>query len=472
MKRAAKELKEQAARIPRSFAALVALSFALPSDFKPLRMRNEYSTEETALFNVFEEHKPWGLPGTNEQLRDDTHVEFIFQDMLRNRVSYVRNLGNVLWSYVWIYSRSNVGGDVNFFTVAAFSTETAYPSHATTTALFRPHGDVLFAESDEQYSGMWIDAGPVTPSNLNITLAAVPSATTGRIVVLVYLRGAWTELTSTNITIAVVSYNISITLTGIYTVRVEGATNAQNVTVTSSGTCGCWGHFPAPYFVVNGNTIESCRALGHSILVKNTAAPLNQQGFITGVQPGKGRYWTNFITTDGSSDIFPVVRDYAGAENTRPLATGLYGFVKPTEEEDLRFRTPFTISNFSGNIGTVWTMARTPILKTEYVVVVMQCTTAAGRDILVRTDQSGEFETGNQFFMTDKPREEPADWRDGMEALASFTQFYENPAHWKKIISTIGSIASVGGRILSLFGPKGSAVGVPLSIAGDIAKGI
>lgn len=461
----------------KTTAAAVAASFALPSDFPPLRMRNEYSTEETALFHVFEEHKPWGVGGvggTNEQLRDDTHMEMIFQDVLRNRITYVRNTNNQTATYNWCFGRSaQTGTDNTSFTVGTGATEEAVPTHANASNVFRPHGDILFAESDDLHTGMWVDTGPNVGSSLTVTVSPNPTAATGRVVFLRYTDNRWIEAIIVPFAIGVGTYGLTLSAftTGIYTFRIENAPNTLQVSCAQVMTCGCWGHLPAPYIVLNANSLESVRTLGHSILVKNTAAPLNQQGYITGVQPGKGRFYGSFLCYDTSSDIYAPVRDYAGCSQSRPLATGLYGFIKPTEEQDVAFRTPFTVQSAAGALTPYWTQARTPIMKTEFVVVVMQCTTVAGRDLLVRTDQSGEIETGNQFLMVDKPRAEPSEWRDGMEALASFQQFYENPTHWKKILSTIGSIASVGGRIISLFGPEGKAAGVPISMAGDIMRG-
>lgn len=472
-KRAKKEV-EEVARV-KTVAAAVAGSFALPSDFHPYRMRNEYSTEETALFHVFEEHRAYpsgGVGGANEQLRDDTHMEMIFQDLLRNRISYVRNPSGSPWGYQWVFRRNaSTGAETTAVTINAGTSEVLVPSHANATTTFQPHGPIYFAESDQFYTGMWCDDGPVVHSTLRVSFNIAVTAATGRIVLMFYSNGSWVESASTNLTVGPTFWDFTLGTTGIYAIRVENPNIAVNASVLLSGTCGCWGHFPAPYVVSNAASIESARSLGHSILFRNTAAPLNQQGYITGIQPGKGRFYGGFITGDGLTDIYPTVRDYTGASPSRPLATGMYAFVKPTEEEDLKFRTPFTVSNAAGSTVTNWTCARTPILDTEYVVIVSQCNTAAGRDFVIRTDFSGEFETSNQFFNVDKPRAEPGDWRDGMEALASFQQFYDNPIHWKRILQTLGSIASVGGRISSLFGPKAAAIGMPLSMAGDILKG-
>jgi hypothetical protein len=458
---------------PDNMASRITASFALPSDYAPLRMRNEYSTEETALFKVFEEHKNW-ITGAavGEQLRDDTHVEIIFQDNLRNRISYTRNPLNTAWSYQWVFRRTNSGVDVTNFAVAGGATELAVPSHAAATGAFKPHGDILFAESDEQFTGLWVDATTAALSNVNVLFSVVPTATSGRIVLMQYTNGTWTEGAVQVITIAIASYNFGISTTAIYALRIEAPNLTTNVSIISSGTCGCWGHLSTPYFVTNGNVIESARSLGHSLLWKNVAAPLNQQGYVTAVQPGKGRFYASFLSFNGTDDIFPVVRDYAGAANTMPLATGIYGYIKPTEEEDVKFRVPFTIQNLPGVTSTFWTFAKTPILKTEYVIFIAQCSNALGRDTLIRTDINGEFETSNQFFNVDKPRAEPSEWRDGMEALASLQQFFENPIHWDKIRHTLGLVASIGGRIASLFGGRAKAVGMPVSMAGDILRGM
>ncbi len=459
----------------KSVAAAVAASFALPSDFPPYRMRNEYSTEETALFKVFEEHPAMGLgTGSSEQLRSDFHMEFIFQDLLRNRISYVRNPTNAPWSYQWAFGRT-ASGDTPNFLVQPSSIDWLAPSHAFATSTFRPHSDAYFAEYDNGNTGLWVDAMSGATSLLTVTFSTPPSATSGQIFCYRWNNGVWVDFANLPTVIAQAGYSFTLTQSGLYAIMIRQPTVAANVIVTSSGSCGCWGHFSAPYIYNNASSIESARTLGHSILVKNVTNMQTKQGSITGVQPGKSRHWSSFATQAGTEDAFVAVRDYAGAANTRPLETGFYGFIKPTEEEDLKLREPFTVTSTVGTNTTFWSYARTPTLRTEYIVVVAQAANGSnpsgGQNLLVRTDLAGEYETSNQFFNVDKPRAEPADWRDGMEALASMQQFYENPTHWKRILSTIGSVASVGGRILSLFGPKGAAVGVPMSMAGDIMKG-
>lgn len=458
----------------KSLAAAVTASWALPSDFAPYRMRNEYSTEETALFKVNEEHAATvGVTsGSGRQLRDDTHMEFIFQDALRNRITYQRNAAATAWSYDWCFGRQVTAANITNYTVRAGATEILRPSHASHSGTtFKPHGDIEFALKDGEIAGLWVDATTAVTSQITVTLPNVPS-TGGSVVLMAFRDGSWTEQQRLAITNPTLTYAFTITVSRYYTVMIAAPLQDQQVTVTASGTCDCWGHFPAPYLLTNANSVESIRTLGHSILLKNVTAVQQKQGEITGCQPGKSRVWTSFASLDGTVDTYAIVRDYAGAANSKLLETGLYGYVKPTDEEDVKLKEPFTISNVTGVAGsTVWTFAESNILGIPYVVVAAQCNTSTPQQLLVRTDQNGEYETGNQWFNVDKPRAEPQEWRDGMEALASMQQFYENPTHWKRILSTIGSVASVGGRILSLFGPKGAAVGVPMSMAGDIMRG-
>jgi hypothetical protein len=469
-----KRLKTEmaAATALKSMASNVTASWALPSDFSPFRMRNEYSTEETALFKVNEEHAAVvGQSSTGQQLRADTHMEFIFQDALRNRISYQRNATGSSWVYQWCFSRNTSGVDQTGFTVRVGGTETVRVSHATAGSTFKPHGDTLFGLEDNGMQGVWIDALATLPSLLSVFLGTLPTTTQGSIVLWAWNNGIWKEQQRLAITNPTVLYNFTISVSSYYTIQVINPSNDQVVGATAQGTCDCWGHFPSPYLLSNANSVESIRMLGHSILVKNVTAVQQKQGAIVACQPGKSRSWTSFASFDGTSDTFSVVRDYAGAANTRLLETGLYGFIKPTDEEDVKLKEPFTICNVNGVSGsTVWTFAGSQILNTPYVVVAAQCNTLTPQQVLIRTDQNGEYETGNQWFNVDKPRAEPQEWRDGMEALASMQQFYENPTHWKRILSTIGSVASVGGRILSLFGPKGAAVGVPVSMAGDMMR--
>lgn len=459
-----------------SLAAAIAASFALPSDYPPYRMRDEYSTEETALFKVFEEHPiTCGVTGgTNPLLRTDTHVEFIFQDLLCNRIFYNRNLLGQQWIYTWAFGRDTGGNNLFSFTLQAGASDTLYPSHAISTGTFKAHGDVYFARNDNGIAGFWIDSPPVAgASTITVTINVAPAAAQGNIILLLWTNGVWKETQKQTAAVGTLIYTFTLTggTSGYYAIAMNNFQAGQSVIVTHQGISDVWSHQPAPYIMANANSIESCRTLGHSILVKNVTANQNKQGAITAVQPGKSRYWYSFASSNGTDDVYGAVRDYAGAANSKPLETGLYGFVKPTEQEDLRLREPFTVTNVPSSTNTVWTFAQTPILGTTYVVVAMQCNVGTPQNLLVRTDLQGEYETGNQFFNVAKPAAEPEMWRDGMEALASFVQFYENPTHWKKILQTLGTIASVGGRITSLFGPKGAAIGVPLSMAGDIIRG-
>lgn len=459
----------------RSMAGAVAASFALPSDFAPLRMRNEYSTEKTALFKVFEEHRPYpdtGQGGANEQLGDDTHVEFIFQDLLRNRISYTRNPTNATWTYRWCFGRDTAGSNITTIVAKAGSSTDLVPSHSITQGAFNPHGDMYFAENDGNRTGLWTDKGPGAPSTLAVEIAPTPGAgAAGKINAWKWSNGQWSVFDQRTITTGTSAYTFIPDESAIYAVAVDNPNVDYTVQCYTTGSCGCWGHYYSPYAVQNGNSIESVRMLGHSILLKNTSPPIYKAGYVTGVQPGKARYWWDFAAQEPADDPFPVVRDYAGAANTFPLETGIYGFIKPTEENDLRLREPFDINNAIGTVTPVWTFAKTPILNTAYLVIAAQCNQQLGRAFLVRTDVGGEFETGNQFLNVDRPRAEPAEWRDGMEALASFTQFYENPTHWLKILKTLGSVASIGGRIASMFGGYGRAIGQPVAMAGDIVRG-
>lgn len=468
MKRKARE--EITGRLPKSMAGLITASFALPDEFNPLRMRNEYSTEETALFKVNEEHKPnWSSADPNGQLPAETHMEFIFNDLLRNRISYERNPTPLTWSYNWMFGRNMNGTNETAESIfAGANSDPMAVTHATTVAAFKPHLDTYFACTDKNRAGMWVDGVAGALSSIEITLTPTPASTTGVLVLWYWNDGQWEQIQQTNITTAVGTYTFQVGTSAYYSVECLRPAAATSMAIRSFGNCGCWGHKYAPYALINASSIESCRMLGQSILVRNLSAPNYAAGNIVGVQPGKNRYWASFAANSSSTDPYPVLENYAGVGASRQLATGLYAFKKPTEEADLAFRNPFTIENVPGSLTTSWTSAQTPILNTEYIVVAMQCSTPDGRNILVRTVHAGEIETGNQFLMVAKPMAQPQDWRDGVEAMASMQQFYDNPVHWKRILSTIGSIASVGGRILSLFGPKGAAVGGIMSAGGSI----
>lgn len=452
-------------------AGQITASFALPDEFEPRRMRNEYSTEATALFKVNEEHKPTWMSraASGEQLNPNTHIEFIFNDVLRNRIVYEAAQG--AWSYAWRFGRSATGAAQTAQQVyASTNNDPSELTHAVSTGAFSPHGDTIFALRFQSKKGIWVDTEATALSTITVTLAPAPGTSGGSIVYWQFINGQWQQAFRQAILVATTGYTWQPTQSAYYFVEVINPQAAEAVSVTSSGTCGCWGHKYLPFGIVNAASMEAVRLLGQSILVRNIAAPLNQQGNITGIQPGKGRYWFSFASQDAGTDPYPVIADYAGANASRRLATGMYAFKKPTEEADFKFKEAFVVENIPGSTNANWVGADSTILDVEYIVVAAQCTVAAGRDLLVRTVHAGEYETSNQFLMVAKPVAEPEDWRAGIEALASMQQFYDNPVHWKRILSTIGQIASVSGRIMSMFGGRGAAIGIPLSMAGDAGQ--
>lgn len=459
------------AGLPRTTTAGVTAHFALPDEFLPYRCRDEYSTEETALFKVSEEHKPNWAQAVTPQVRDlmpaDTHFEYLFNDLLRNRVSYQWNPNGLAWSYSWRWGRTSLGADILTLLVNAGTTNAgSEPSHAVVNSAYQPHGDILFALRDKEKKGLWVDGVAGTATTMAVTLSPAPAAVGGNVSVYIWEYGIWRLVNTTALAVGTGLYNFTITQSGYHTVILSNPAANTNMTVNVSGTCGCWGHFYAPYSATNGNSVESCRLLGQSILVRNIAAPLNQQGNIIGVQPGKNRYWYSFVNSGISGgNPYTILEQYAGAGASRVLATGIYGFKKGTDADDFKLKEPFIISDF-GSSTTFWTDVESTITDVTYLVVGMQCTTAAGKDLIVRTVTAGEYETGNEWFNVEKPRAEPSEWRDGMEALASMQQWYDNPMHWGKILRTIGSVASVGGRIMQLF-PQTRGVGVGAATIGD-----
>lgn len=468
--------------IPKTTAGLVTASFALPDDFVPLRMRDEFSTESTALFKISEEHKTNWLqrPTTLQQLPPQSHVEFLFNDILCNRISYDGNAAQVQWIYNWIFGKTVFGADTLFCVLQAGSTSDPNQlSHALCVSSYKPHRDIYFARFDKDMRGMWVDGVAGAASTITVTLGSVPAVTGGQILLWYWNDGTWVQTQRAAVTNPTTVYNFSITASHYYCITVTGLAADNTFSVTSKGTCGCWGHSYLDYSLTNAPSIESVRVLGQSILVRNISAPAYRSGNITGIQPGKNRWWGCFAAFDGATDPYPVVENYAGSDASKMLATGLFGFKKPTEESDLKVKSSFIVDNQPGSTTTVWTFAETPITNVTYLVVAMQCSeavplpagTPTGKDLIIRTSTNGEYETSNNFMIKMKPLAEPSEWRDGMEALASLGQWYENPVHWRRILSTIGSVASVGGRILSLFpDPRMQAAGIVASGVGSMLQ--
>ena len=450
--------------------ALAVQSITLPEARMPVRQRDEYSTIPTSVAAPFlklavswqDSAQP---AGPARQLPPDTELLFMTRNPLRAIIRYNPNGAAATLNYGWRREFTASGPQGSWFLgldmIEALPIVGAIPG-----VLFAPHGDFLFAA---QYNGedyIWIDGlvGVAVPSLLTITFAADPGAT-GMFEIWRYNNGTPVLFAGQSTTAATLAYPITITVSDYYKVyaaqtNAAASVNAKTISIFHSSTCSIWEHRYLPGIFDNADELTGIRINAAAIRWSNNAAENFRSGRVVGIQLDKGQYWYG-VASD--PDPFSKLMSLA-ANKDRPFDKGIYGFLKGTEDNDFRMQRPFNISNWG------MSTANYPLEEESgYLAVCAKVVQTDGRDSWAAFYYGIEFTSNNTWFDRVPPTLLPGAWEQAMEAVASLEQWYENPVHWRDIISTIGKIAKVAAPILGIFGGRGRIAGAIAQGVGDVA---
>jgi len=104
-----------------------------------------------------------------------------------------------------------------------------------------------------------------------------------------------------------------------------------------------WAQLPLPNIEDVVDVVKAYRVTAASIMLTNTASPLNRQGQICGLQiPRKSNFLEFLDFNEVASDLKSV---------TFSVVNGMYGFLKPTSVQDFEMNT-FQFSANSASITT------------------------------------------------------------------------------------------------------------------------
>lgn len=504
-----------------------------PDDFEPERLADQYSTIKTAtatpLDNFTLQWNTENQPTTALELpRTDTGV-FLFRDAIRNTVMYaVPPDANGRWyAYQAIYSEeinSQSGGpvttigtnDEECITDSAFWGVMAQPPTGFTppgTALqWASHGNFCYSGFAKEKRGVWIDAPQGTVNagfQVDIPQTALTAAATDRLCLTLYYwnGGVWeycsqTHVSGTAIAAAAVSARMSVAApgppaiafgSGYYAVDANFQTGVGETIERLELSVALYTESNSSFshhairdvnpYTIAGLKMSAIRILGASMLIKNVASPMFQQGSLVAVQaPGNTDWFQTYVRGDGSGALGPGSGFYnyvfsQAEEKDFRLANGYFNWLKPGGDQDYAWSNNIKMGNigpvYSGNIPE--SIQFDLVTPSDYTVFSASTTSNLGGECLLKTSISMEYRTSNMLIQVSQPVSSIDDWKAARAILKTMQNHFENPSHLASILGTIlgtiGKVATVAAPILALVPGIGGILGAGATGLGMIGTG-
>jgi len=431
-----------------SLADAICASIALPDELPPVRVSDSYTTNPTALAKVNQDIKlNWQGPATGA-VAESEQLAFVFRDALRWCVYYDKNSAARLYRYNWIQFPG-----LSTWAVPSF-VEVDIPVCAgivDVASAWNPHGDLYFAGDADGLGYLWIDNG------LRLVVADVGTVDNGYANLWHYTQGQRVLVQQLGL-----PGNGTVTFTipfgGYFGLSIFfptiGANHAINVYHEDITGEEVWRQIAVPDCANNLTRVQSLCVSAVSALWRNTASYDNAQGDVGAVIIGPGYEWWSILAS-------PATPSYSGIAGTFPngfksffAAKGIYTFLKPSDEEDLEFKTD--VKTYPAG---QWSFARFNLRSNaSYAALVMSVSLDAGRDTTLRLAAHIQYETNDCWADARVPEANVDDWLTAVKMLANVPNITENPLHLKTVLNAIGKVGLVLNSVQTQLAPIAGGV--------------
>lgn len=465
-----------------------AQSVALPVDSPVIRMRDQYTATDTATSQPFlRPVLPWSTPipaasAGSRALAPDTSLVVATKDPLCSLIFEDKNPTLVAASYRGVYGRV-AGVDQTTFSVSPGDAFEPDLMGALSLAGFNAfHGPFLWARKFGGKKYVWVD-GPNTPNAANI-IRVVTSATAivaGDLIAVSFFR--LNEGDEVRVGTFVLPPTAPNALAASFQVPARDYYRWQVTSAPSSVTasiplivdwqnaCAMFVHQPLPGLGDHEDQVTRCHMLGSAVRCMNTANEQDLAGSVVADQVEPTTVWTAFARPT-LSDGFAIISGQRG-QDLRSLKPGIYGFLKPVEEDDFNYLDLF---RFDTN-GSVCHRGNFDSDDLPYIIFMLRAggladTPDPSRSIQLYFNYGVEYETKDSWTSVQRAQLTKEDAGKAIAIIATMEQFYDNPVHWEKILSTIGKLSRLSSPLLALIPhpyAKAAAMGVG-AVGGILGK--
>lgn len=441
-----------------------AQSVALPVDTPVVRMRDQYTATDTAVAQPFERPVlPWSTPislanAGKRALPPDTSLVVTTRDPLCAYIYEDKNPALLSTTYVWSVGRQG-NTDVLDWTVQPGDSFTPDLMGARNIAGRAFHGDFLWARKFNGKNMIYCDA-PNTPDAQNIITVTTNTTITATdfIAVSLYRLNEGDEIkVGTQILNPVgpgaVAATFQIPARDYYwitvTMTAQSTTPAVSLNIRNANQCAMFCHRSLPDLDDHSDEVTRLHILGASMRAQNTANDQFKGGSVVADQVEPTTIWTAYARPT-ISDGFEVLSGQRG-QDIRNLENGLYGFIKPVEEDDFNYLDLFRFDS-SGNVCH---RGKFDSDACPYIIMILRAggTTDSAdpsRSIQLHFNFNVEFETKDTWTAVGPAMISISDAGKAIGIIATMKQFFENPIHWEKILATIGTVARLATPLLAL----------------------
>lgn len=415
-------------------------AIAAPQVVPPERFSTEYAGKPTAIANPWTiEDYPWGATNNpNDSPLGASELFLVaFRDPVRNHVFYNENPGagqSDLQAWITPLSGTSSVAVPEYDSTGAvneFEDDLHIPFWKATST-FQPHGPYLYAGSDErsERTYRWFDKGETVKvlvgtnvsTDIDVDLSLDLFEQDALIEEAFRATGTATGTS--------VEVEIEVTKGGYYSLHLFAtfaAPTTFSVSATSTCTSAMFCHRPIPGFASNQMAIDGIRMTGVAAMYTNNAAPLQRAGTIAGFQVPKETDWQQYVGT------LSLVSKSNGAR-TMEIQNGLYGFLKPTENEDFELQDVFATDPVSGTITASYFSLRNP---KSFLILRGSVVPSDGRSGYFTISNSVEYLTSDVWRQLDIPRTDADIYKKALSEIKGIDQWHENPLHIKELFSKI-----------------------------------
>jgi len=415
-------------------------SLTLPGEYPWPRVSSAYGSDPTATGKLF--RKPGlrypALTGAGD-LPANSMVGFAFRDALRAALyAFGLNAGDTC-IYVAQFQTRAVAGQGTYYPL--YDQPAALDQVASTVS---PHGDFLYlgrlGPSDPARGFLCSDGDKMTVLWAGGT--GLPPGATVDVVISKFVSTTWVDVFEFNLDPFVgTSFDYGIQSTGYYSVSFNTRTTATSapssvytgtVAITSNGgvMSMMWAQNSLPNIEDVLTQVKSYSVTALSIMMTNTASPLNRQGQIVGLQLPRGTNPFNFIdfdTVSGDAKAFQL-----------DAVNGMYGFAKPTSPSDMDKRV-FQFAAAFDIIDQEFVFSLIP--ESDYLVISAQVTDPNGRQGYWTFDHNVEYVSLSQWADLRLPEAKAMDFESALVLMTQIPQWHENALHLSDIWEGIKDVA-------------------------------
>lgn len=424
-------------------------SITLPKETDcPVRIGSAFGSDPTATAKLFRKlNLIFPTAGeTDSDLAPTDMAGFLFRDALR---SFIYAFG-LTATDTFVYGASfvcNVSCAPGVEYYPEYDTP-FYPDLSSSTV--SPFGPYLYYgrnSKSDLHRGILMSAG------MQMTTILQPTATfpAGKNVIVNYWyfsKDTWESVGAILIVgTAGGTATCTATVTGYYSFTLT--TDAEVATLTpfkftgsngigvNPGVAGMvWAQLSLPNLEDVLPVVKAFRTISASLMLTNTASPLNRQGQIVGLQLPRGSWPFDYLDFDEvASDLKSM---------TINIVNGMYGFLKPTAQSDF----DMTVFQFSNSFSIAQTDYVFDLIPTsDYLTIHAQVVDPNGRQGFWTPAYCVEYESISQWSDLKISDAKPNDLAMALQAIAPIPQWHENDFHlgdiWEWIKDTAKDVWGV-----------------------------